>query len=39
VFKDEEQRLIETMLFLDCEWPFSIWSLKFWNFVFKPLIF
>jgi hypothetical protein len=26
-------------LFLDCEWPFSFWSLKFWNFAFKPLIF
>jgi hypothetical protein len=27
--EDEEQRLIETTLFLDCEWPFSFWSLKF----------
>jgi len=27
--EDEEQRLIEKALFLDCEWPFSFWSLKF----------
>jgi len=37
--EDEEQHLIEVALFLDCEWPFLIWSLKFWNFAFKPLIF
>jgi hypothetical protein len=29
--KDDEQRLIETVLFLGLEWLFPIWSLKFLN--------
>jgi hypothetical protein len=37
--KEEEQCMFKTTSFWSWKCPFSIWSLKFWNFKFKPLIF